>query len=59
MDYFKKGTAKNWSYWGLDVKEVGILYTHSGCRKLCKQFKRSARRQDKRVVRNSANWGEL
>lgn len=59
MDYFKKGTAKNWSYWGLDVKEVGILYTRSECRKLCKQFKRSARRHDKRLVKNSVNWGEL
>lgn len=59
MDYFKKGTAKNWSVWGLDVKEVGILYTRAEYRKLCKQVKRSARRHDKQVVKNSANWGEL
>lgn len=59
MDYFKKGTAKNWSAWGLDVKERGILYTRSEYRKLCKQVKRSTRRHDKQVVKNSANWGEL
>ena len=51
MDYFKHGTAKNWSVWGLDVKEVGILYTRKKYRALCKQFKRSARRKDKQAVR--------
>ena len=51
MDYFKQGTAKNWSVWGLDVKEVGILYTRKKYRALCKQFKRSARRKDKQAVR--------
>lgn len=59
MDSFKKDTAKNWSVWGLGVKEVGILYTRAEYRKLCKQFKRSARRQNKQVVKNSANWEEL
>jgi len=59
MDYFKKGTAKNWSVWGLDVKEVGILYTRAEYRKLCKKVKRSARRHDKQVVKDSVNLGEL
>lgn len=57
-DYFKRNTAENWGVWGLDLKDVGITYTYKQYRKLCKCFKRSARRKDKQDIKKVENWGE-